>query len=177
MDREERSMNNIIRGRVWKFGHDIDTDIIAPAIYLNKYLSPKESALHAMEPIDPDFSKKVKPGDIIVAGENFGCGSSREEAAVNLKALELGAVIASSFGRIFYRNCINVGLPALYCPDLTAKVNEGDHLEIDLQKGLIQNLTTEENFTAEPMPEIIMSILACGGLEGYLQKGSGISNT
>jgi len=159
-----------IKGRVWKFGDDINTDIIIPGKYKFKTLDMKELAKHAMEAVDPKFSEKVKPGDVLVAGKNFGCGSSREHAPRVLKALDLGAVIAKSFARIFYRNAINVGLPVVEAPEAAEEIREGEEVEVDLEKGEIKNLTTGKIYRFKPIPPALMEILKAGGLVEYMRK-------
>jgi len=156
-----------MQGRVWKFGDNIDTDLIIPARYLNTS-DPKELAKHAMEDADPNWVKKMKPGDFIVAGENFGCGSSREHAPVALKAAGVSAVIAKSFARIFYRNAINIGLPILEAPKAAEAIKEGDAVEVDLSAGEIKDLTTGKKFNAQPFPEFMQKIINAGGLIKYI---------
>lgn len=150
-------------GFVHKYGDNVDTDVIIPARYLN---SPdaKELAQHCMEDIDPDFVKNVKQGDIIVANENFGCGSSREHAPISIKASGVSCVIATTFARIFYRNAINVGLPILECKEASQKIENGDKVEIDFDTGKITNFTKGETYQAEPFPEFIQNIINKGGL-------------
>ncbi|MGN0603463.1 MAG: 3-isopropylmalate dehydratase small subunit [Oscillospiraceae bacterium] len=150
-------------GYVHKYGDNVDTDVIIPARYLN---SPdaKELAQHCMEDIDKDFVKNVKQGDIIVAAENFGCGSSREHAPISIKASGVSCVIASTFARIFYRNAINVGLPILECKEASQKIEKGDKVEIDFDTGTITNVTKGETYQAEPFPEFIQNIINKGGL-------------
>lgn len=150
-------------GFVHKYGDNVDTDVIIPARYLN---SPdaKELAQHCMEDIDPDFVKNVKQGDIIVANENFGCGSSREHAPISIKASGVSCVIATTFARIFYRNAINVGLPILECKEASQKIKNGDKVEIDFDTGKITNVTKGETYQAEPFPEFIQNIINKGGL-------------
>lgn len=150
-------------GFVHKYGDNVDTDVIIPARYLN---SPdaKELAQHCMEDIDPDFVKNVKQGDIIVANENFGCGSSREHAPISIKASGVSCVIATTFARIFYRNAINVGLPILECKEASQKIENGDKVEIDFDTGKITNVTKSETYQAEPFPEFIQNIINKGGL-------------
>lgn len=150
-------------GFVHKYGDNVDTDVIIPARYLN---SPdaKELAQHCMEDIDADFVKNVKPGDIIVANENFGCGSSREHAPISIKASGVSCVIATTFARIFYRNAINVGLPILECKEASQKIENGDKVEIDFDTGKITNVTKGETYQAEPFPEFIQNIINKGGL-------------
>jgi len=161
---------NIIRGRAWKFGDNIDTDVIIPFKYKARTLDPKELAQHVMEGIDPDFAKKVRSGDIIVAGKNFGCGSSREQAPLAIKAAGIAAIVAESFARIFFRNAINIGLPVLEVKGISAKTDEGDLLEIDLSQGVVKNLTKGIVFKASPLPDMIVEILREGGLVNYLKK-------
>lgn len=155
----------ILCGRAWKFGHDIDTDIIIPSHYLA--LEPQEYAKHVMEPIDPEFPKNVKEGDIILAGKNFGGGSSREHAVVALKALGIAAIVAESFARIFFRNAINQGLAVIESEEAVQRSKEGDELEIDLRLGEIRNLSTGETFKGTELPEFILDILAKGGAIAY----------
>jgi len=153
---------------VWKFGDDIDTDAIIPGKYLtiNK---PGELAKHAFEGVRPEFASGVKDGDIIVAGYNFGCGSSREHAPLSLRGAKVKCIIAKTFARIFFRNAINIGLPLLECPD-TDKIEEGDHIEVDFGSGIITNTTKDESYQATPLPDFVRSIVDAGGLIGYAQK-------
>ncbi|MGN0804120.1 MAG: 3-isopropylmalate dehydratase small subunit [Candidatus Coproplasma sp.] len=159
----------IVKGKVFKYGNDVDTDVIIPARYLN---DSSEEALksHCMEDIDPTFVKRVKKGDIIVAEDNFGCGSSREHAPLAIKASGVSIVIANSFARIFFRNSINIGLPILECPEAVKGISDGDEVEADLTKGEIVNLTTGKTFKAQPFPDFIQGIIADGGLLKHLQK-------
>lgn len=150
-------------GFVHKYGDNVDTDVIIPARYLNSP-NAKELAQHCMEDIDPDFVKNVKQGDIIVANENFGCGSSREHAPISIKASGVSCVIATTFARIFYRNAINVGLPILECKEASQKIENGDKVEIDFDTGKITNVTKGETYQAEPFPEFIQNIINKGGL-------------
>ena len=150
-------------GTVFKYGNDVDTDVIIPARYLNTS-SETELAAHCMEDIDKEFVKKVKPGDIIVAGDNFGCGSSREHAPIAIKASGVSLVIANSFARICYRNSINIGLPILECPEAVAAIAAGDTVSCDLAKGEIVDETTGKTFQAEPFPAFIQNIIDKGGL-------------
>ena len=152
-----------VQGTVHKFGSNVDTDVIIPARYLNTS-SPEELALHCMEDIDKDFVNKVKKGDIIVAEDNFGCGSSREHAPIAIKASGVSLVIANSFARIFYRNSINIGLPILECPEAVAAIAAGDTVSRDLAKGEIVDETTGKTFQAEPFPAFIQNIIDKGGL-------------
>ena len=150
-------------GTVFKYGNDVDTDVIIPARYLNTS-SATELAAHCMEDIDKEFVHKVKPGDIMVAGDNFGCGSSREHAPIAIKTSGIALVIANSFARIFYRNSINIGLPILECPEAVAAISAGDTVSCDLAKGVIVDETTGRTFTAEPFPPFIQNIIDKGGL-------------
>jgi methanogen homoaconitase small subunit len=160
-------MMEIIQGKVWKFGDNIDTDVIIPGRYLRTF-SLDDLAAHVMEGVDPDFAKNVENGDIIVADENFGCGSSREQAPVALKHAGVSAIVAKSFARIFYRNAVNIGLPVIVA-QINAK--SGDILKIDLEKGIIINTTTDESFKIEPFKKFMLDILKEGGLVShYLKK-------
>lgn len=150
-------------GNAIKYGSNVDTDVIIPARYLASQ-DHKELASHCMEDLDKDFVKKVKPGDIIVAENNFGCGSSREHAPIAIKASGISCVIAKSFARIFYRNSINIGLPILECPAAVEGTAEGDELEIDFDSGIVTNITKNKSYKAEPFPEFIKEIISAGGL-------------
>ncbi|MDI9470883.1 MAG: 3-isopropylmalate dehydratase small subunit [Bacillota bacterium] len=152
--------------RAHVYGDHVDTDVIIPARYLNT-ADPAELARHCMEDIDADFVKRVRPGDIVFAGENFGCGSSREHAPVALRASGVAAVVAASFARIFYRNALNVGLAILECPEMVGHVRMGDEVEVDPTTGRISNLTTGESWTARPFPAFIQGIIEQGGLIPY----------
>lgn len=156
-------------GKAWKFGDDIDTDVIIPARYLNT-TDPDSLARHCMEPIRPNFSKEVNKGDIIVAGKNFGCGSSREHAPIAVKALGIPCVIASSFSRIFYRNAFNVGLVLLECPEAVFNVNEGDVLSVDVKNGIIENMTKKITLKVKPLPKFMLDLIEEGGLVPYIAK-------
>lgn len=158
-----------VKGKVFKYGDDVNTDVIIPARYLNT-ASESELAAHCMEDIDADFVKNVSAGDIVVAGDNFGCGSSREHAPIALKASGVSLVVANSFARIFYRNSINIGLPILECPAAVAAISAGDIVSCTLDDGVIYNETTGEKFTAEPFPEFIRGIIADGGLLKHLSE-------
>lgn len=151
------------KGRVFKYGNNIDTDVIIPARYLNT-TDHKELASHCMEDIDKDFVNNVSPGDIIVAGDNFGCGSSREHAPIAIKAAGVSCVIAKTFARIFYRNAINIGMPILECPKAAEAISAGDEVEVDFSKGEIHDITTGEVFQAAPFPDFIKDIIDAGGL-------------
>jgi 3-isopropylmalate/(R)-2-methylmalate dehydratase small subunit len=157
------------KGKVHKYGANVDTDAIIPARYLN-VSEPSELAKHCMEDIDPDFVAKVKPGDIIVATTNFGCGSSREHAPLAIRAAGVSCVIAASFARIFFRNAINIGLPLLESPEAVANTENGDTLEIDLGSGSIRNMRNGMEFTARPYPEFMAELIAAGGLIEYTKK-------
>lgn len=158
-----------VQGKVFKYGNDVDTDVIIPARYLNT-TSESELASHCMEDIDGEFIKKVQPGDIIVAGDNFGCGSSREHAPIAIKASGIKLVIAASFARIFYRNSINIGLPIWECPEAAAEIAAGDEVRADLDEGTITDVTTGKTFKARPFPPFIQSIIEAGGLINSLKK-------
>lgn len=160
----------IIKGTVHKYGDNVDTDVIIPARYLN-VSDPTALAQHCMEDIDSEFSAKVKCGDIIVGGANFGCGSSREHAPIAIKASGIRLVIAESFARIFYRNSINIGLAILECPAAAREISDGDIITADLSAGVLKNLTSGKEYTAEPFPEFINNIIACGGLINSMKKG------
>lgn len=158
-----------IKGKAFKYGNDVDTDVIIPARYLNT-TSETELASHCMEDIDPSFVKEVKKGDIIVAGDNFGCGSSREHAPISIKASGVSLVIANTFARIFYRNAINIGLPILECPEAVKNINAGDTVSCDLSTGVIVNETTGMQFRAQPFPPFIQKIIDAGGLMNAVKK-------
>ncbi|AEG16394.1 3-isopropylmalate dehydratase small subunit [Desulfofundulus kuznetsovii DSM 6115] len=160
---------NQLRGKAWKFGDDIDTDAIIPARYLNTS-EPRELAVHCMEDADPSFAGRVQPGDIIVAGKNFGCGSSREHAPIAIKAAGVSCVIAASFARIFYRNAFNIGLPIFESPEAAAKIQEGDEVAVDVESGTITNLTRHEQYRATPVPPFMQEIIAAGGLINYVAR-------
>lgn len=159
----------IFRGLVWRFGNDIDTDAIIPARYLNTS-DPEELAKHLMEDMDKDFPRKVKTGDIIVAGKNFGCGSSREHAPVAIKAAGIQAVIAKSFARIFYRNAFNIGLPIFESSEASEKIKEADEIEINADNGIIKNVTAHEDYKANPIPPFMQELIAAGGLVEWTKK-------
>ena len=159
-----------VKGFVHKYGDNVDTDVIIPARYLN-ISDKKELASHCMEDIDPGFVKAVKPGDIIVALQNFGCGSSREHAPMVILESGISCVIAGSFGRIFYRNAINIGLPILECPEASQGIAAGDEVRVDFDSGIITNLSKNETYTAEPFPPFIKKIIQAGGLLASIQQG------
>jgi 3-isopropylmalate/(R)-2-methylmalate dehydratase small subunit len=158
-----------MEGTVFKYGDNVDTDVIIPARYCTSY-HKEELAPHCLEDLDDTFAGRVQPGDIIVAGRNFGCGSSRENAPLAILGAGVGAVVAESFARIFYRNSINVGLPILECPDAVRAAHDGDRLAIDLETGEISNLTRGGTFSATPFPDRIRSIIDLGGLEEYIRQ-------
>jgi len=162
----------MIKGKAWKFKDNIDTDQIIPARYLTT-ADPGELAKHVMEGADLSFQSKVKSGDIIVAGENFGCGSSREHAAIAIKAAGISAVIAKSFARIFYRNAINIGLPILESREAAENISEGDEVEIDLASGTIKNLKTGKTFKSAAFPEFMQELIKAGGLINFVRKKLG----
>jgi 3-isopropylmalate/(R)-2-methylmalate dehydratase small subunit len=159
-------MAALLRGRVWKYGDNVDTDAIIPARYLN--VSTAEAlAEHCMEDMDASFAERVEDGDIMVAGSNFGCGSSREHAPLALKGAGVSCVVAASFARIFYRNAINIGLPILECPEAVEVTGVGHTLEVDLAQGTVRNLDTGQTFQAEPYPPFLVAIIEAGGLIPY----------
>ncbi len=158
-----------LKGNVHKYGANIDTDVIIPARYLNQS-EPSELAKHCMEDKDPDFVKKLRKGDFIVATSNFGCGSSREHAPISIKAAGVSAIIAKSFARIFYRNSINIGLPVLECPEAADEAEAGDLLQIELSSGEIRNLTKEKAYHAKPYPKFMLDIINAGGLVEYTKR-------
>lgn len=157
------------QGKVFKYPDNVDTDVIIPARYLNSS-DAKELAQHCMEDIDADFVNKVKAGDVMVAGWNFGCGSSREHAPLVIKTCETGCVIAKSFARIFYRNAINIGLPILECPEAAEEINAGDEVSVDFTTGVITDITTGKTYKAQPFPEFIQNIIEKGGLLKSLKE-------
>ncbi len=159
----------LLRGKAWKYGDNIDTDAIIPARYLASS-DPKFLAQHCMEDADTEFVKKAQEGDFIVAGNNFGCGSSREHAPIAIKAAGISCVIAKSFARIFYRNSFNMGLPILDCPEAVEGINDGDEIEVDLTEGAIRNLKTGQEFRAQPIPPFMQELLDAGGLINYARK-------
>ena len=159
----------IIKGKVWKFKDNIDTDVIIPARYLNTS-DPKELALHCMEDYDSEFVKKINQGDIIVAGRNFGCGSSREHAPIALKAAGVSCIIAQSFARIFFRNAINIGLPIFESKEIAEQSSEGDFLEVDAVKGIIKNINKDRTYKLNPLPAFIQNIISLGGLREYIKE-------
>ncbi|AEE97903.1 3-isopropylmalate dehydratase small subunit [Mahella australiensis] len=158
-----------MRGKAIKYGDNVDTDVIIPARYLNTS-DPDELAGHCMEDLDPDFKAKAKPGDVMVAGRNFGCGSSREHAPIAIKASGVSCVIAESFARIFYRNAINIGLPILECPEAAREINDGDEVEVDVATGTITDITTGKTYKSQPFPEFMQQIMASDGLINYVKQ-------
>ena len=165
-------MQTKITGRVWKYGDDVNTDVIFAGKYTYSITDPKEMAQHALEDLDPTFVQNVRPGDIIVAGKNWGCGSSREQAVVCLKELGIGALVARSFARIYFRNCINYALPIVTC-DAVDGVTSGDEITIDFEAGVVH--TPAGEYTFPPMPAEVLGILEAGGLIPYVRKQLGIA--
>lgn len=159
----------ICAGKVWRYGDNVDTDVILPARYLNT-ADPQELAAHCMEDIDPAFAGGVRPGDVIVAGRNFGCGSSREHAPVAIKASGVSCVIAESFARIFYRNALNIGLPLVELGGAVSGISGGDTVRVDLARGTVEDVTTGEGFRVQPLPEFIQEIARAGGLIEYTRE-------
>ena len=159
----------LIEGNVWKYGDNVDTDAIIPARYLN-VSTPEELSRHCMEDIDAGFAGAVQPGDVIVGGENFGCGSSREHAPLAIKGAGVSCVVAKSFARIFYRNGINIGLPILECPEAVEGTEKGDQLTVDLKAGTITNLRTGRAYQTSPFPAFTMEIIQAGGLVPYTRE-------
>jgi len=158
-----------LKGMVWKFGDDVDTDAIIPARYLNTS-DPEELAGHCMEDADPDFPARVRPGDIITAGKNFGCGSSREHAPIAIKAAAVSCIIAGSFARIFYRNAFNIGLPIFEAPEAAADIKPGDRVSVNAETGIITNLSQGKTYRVNPVPPFMQQIIAAGGLISYLAE-------
>jgi len=163
----ENSINKI-KGRVWKYGDNINTDEIIPARYLNT-IDPQELARHCMEDLDESFASKVKPGDILVGGTNFGCGSSREHAPISIKAAGISCVIAASFARIFFRNAINIGLPIIESEKAALNIHSGDNIEVNVEVGKIINLTREEEYKIVPYPPFMKELIGSGGLMNYIK--------
>jgi 3-isopropylmalate/(R)-2-methylmalate dehydratase small subunit len=156
-------------GRAWKFGDDIDTDVIIPARYLNQN-TPEFLATHCMEDADIRFAQNVQLGDVLIAGKNFGCGSSREHAPVAIKGAGVQVVIAESYARIFYRNALNIGLPILECPEAVQGIEAGDEIQVDLQSGRIVNVTRKLEFEARPFPPFMQELIQAGGLISYVKR-------
>ncbi len=163
-----------IKGKAWKFGRDVDTDQIIPARYLNTS-DPKELAKHCMEDADPMFVSKMQPGDLIVAEKNFGCGSSREHAPIAIKTAGVSAVIANSFARIFYRNAFNMGLPIFESEEAVAGISEGDEVEVEMESGVVRNITTGKQYASAPVPPFMQELIAAGGLIAYVKKKMALS--
>ncbi len=161
-----------IRGKVHKLGHHIDTDVILPARYLVT-TDPAELAKYVFEDLDPSLRQRIAPGDVLVAGENFGQGSSREHAPIAIKAVGVSCMVAVSFARIFYRNAFNIGLPVVECPDAHGRVSDGDELEVDLATGTIRNVTRGETYDGTPVPEFMQRLLDAGGIVGYVRAELG----
>jgi 3-isopropylmalate/(R)-2-methylmalate dehydratase small subunit len=159
----------MVKGNAIKYGKNVDTDVIIPARYLSSS-DPKELALHCMEDIDASFRQKVHKGDIIVAGKNFGCGSSREHAPLAIKASGISCIIAENFARIFYRNAINIGLPIMECEEAARDIDEGNEIQVDFSSGIIKNISKNKSYTAEPFPEFMMEIISAEGLINYIVK-------
>ena len=157
------------KGKVFKYPDNVDTDVIIPARYLNTS-DAKELSKHCMEDIDRDYVNNVRPGDVMVAGWNFGCGSSREHAPLVIKTCGTGCVIAKSFARIFYRNAINIGLPILECPEAADGISAGDEVSVDFDTGIITDITTQKTYRAQPFPKFIQNIISAGGLLKSLKK-------
>ncbi|NLL17561.1 MAG: 3-isopropylmalate dehydratase small subunit [Clostridia bacterium] len=159
----------LFEGRVFKFGDDIDTDAIIPARHMNTS-EPEELARHCMEDADPEFVNKMEKGDIIVAGKNFGCGSSREHAPIAIKYAGVSCVIAKSYARIFYRNAINIGLPIFECPEAAEAIEEGNRVQVNAGTGVITNVTTGETYQAKAFPEFMQQLIEAGGLMAYVKE-------
>ena len=157
------------KGTVFKYGDNVDTDVIIPARYLNSS-DPAELATHCMEDIDSEFVKKIKKGDIMVAGRNFGCGSSREHAPLVIKVSGISCVIAETFARIFYRNAINIGLPIIECKEASQRIDDKDEVEIDFDSGMIYNKTKNEEYKGQPFPEFMQGIIKAEGLVNYINE-------
>lgn len=162
-------MSRIVKGKVWKFGRDIDTDVIIAACYLTS-IEPKELAEHCLEAADADFPSQVKENDVIVAGENFGCGSSREHAPMAIQGSGIGVVVAASFARIFFRNAINLALPVVICPEAVDAVEKGDEIEVDLEQGLITVPKSGKQFQAVPLPEFMGQLFSMGGIVPFTRQ-------
>jgi 3-isopropylmalate/(R)-2-methylmalate dehydratase small subunit len=161
-----------MKGKVWKYGNDVNTDVIFPGKYTYQPMEPEEMADHAMEDLDPNFAKQVKPGDLVVAGKNFGCGSSREQAATCLKAAGVTAIVAKSFSRIFFRNAINSGLPVIELAEGIEDIQMGDHVSIDFEAGVLSH--GENNYSFPALPPEVLEILESGGLVPYTRKKLGV---
>lgn len=164
---------NPVRGRAWTFGDDVNTDVIIPGKYLT-IRDPVQLAPHVMEGIDPQFATRARPGDLVVAGKNFGCGSSRETAPAALKAFGVGCVVAVSFARIFLRNAVNIGLPILECEAAAGGIRPGDEVEVDLGEGVLRDAATGRVFRASPFPAFMRELMAVGGLVPYTRRRLGL---
>jgi 3-isopropylmalate/(R)-2-methylmalate dehydratase small subunit len=162
----------LVQGRAWKLGDNVDTDQLVPGRYLS-LTDPQKLASHCLEDVVPDFHKLAQPGDIVVAGENFGCGSSREHAPTALKALGISCLLASSYARIFFRNCINLGLPALTSPEAASAIEDGDQVRVDLETGEIENLTRPFRCSSPPLSAFLVEIIDAGGLTAYVRNRLG----
>ncbi|MDR1961950.1 MAG: 3-isopropylmalate dehydratase small subunit [Gracilibacteraceae bacterium] len=156
-------------GKAWKFGDNIDTDAIIPARYMNR-TEPEHLAAHCMEDADPDFAGRARPGDVIIGGKNFGCGSSREHAPIAIKAAGLAAVVAESYARIFFRNALNIGLPIYECAEAVREIEAGDEVEVDPQSGVIRDRTKGTEYQARPLPPFMQDLIAAGGLVAYIRN-------
>ncbi len=165
-----------ISGKVWKYENDVNTDVIFPGKYTYTIKDPEEMAKYALEDLDSNFAKEVQPNDIIVAGTNWGCGSSREQAATCVKMSGVGAIIAKSFSRLYFRSALNQGLPIIVCPEIVDKVEKGDTLTVDLESGTVKLEKTGETFSFPPLPSSIMDIFDAGGLIPYARKKLGIDD-
>src|SRR3972149_7022645 len=161
-------MQDIVQGKVWKFGDNVDTDVIVPSIYMN--VPVDEMKKHVLERLRPEFTRDACPGDVIVAGANFGCGSSREQAPVAIKALGIAAVVAESFSRIFFRNAIAIGLPAITCPQVSAAFQEGDIMNLDVGAATVTNMSTHQTLIAQPLPKEMLDVLMKGGIIPMLKE-------
>ncbi|AKA68833.1 3-isopropylmalate dehydratase small subunit [Clostridium scatologenes] len=159
----------MIKGKAIKYGNNVDTDVIIPARYLSTS-DPKELAAHCMEDLDKDFNNKISVGDIMIAGKNFGCGSSREHAPIAIKASGIGCIIAETFARIFFRNAINIGLPIMECTEAAKDIEENDEVSIDVSTGVINNITKNKTYTAVPFPEFMQKIIDADGLINYIKQ-------
>lgn len=162
-------------GKAWVYGDNVDTDVIIPARYLTT-TDPQALATHALEDLDPQFASSVTPGDVVVAGENFGCGSSREHAPVCIKAAGASAVIARSFARIFFRNAINTGLPIAVCPEAVDEIRPGDDVSVDLESGTVTNHTRDKTYSSEPLPDFVMEIVRAGGLAPWVRRRQAVAS-
>ena len=162
----------MIEGKAIKYGNNVDTDVIIPARYLTTS-DPDELAAHCFEDLDPSFKGKVQPGDIVVAGTNFGCGSSREHAPIAIKASGISCIIAETFARIFYRNALNIGLPIMECPEAAKDIQDGDRVAVDLAQGIITNITRNRTYKAAPFPPFMQELIKAGGLVQYVNEKMG----